>query len=131
VTTPGGRPKVDLATEIARALFEQDGEAIFAGFKKVLRKGSPYAFQVLSDPAFGKLKETHAIERSPYKDQSDADLEARIRELEEKLRLSVTCRAEGIAAGKRNKGKLIGFDIHARHRKWPCFNSLQLTVARM
>jgi hypothetical protein len=85
VTIPGGRPKVDLAAEIARALFEQDGEAIFAAFKKVLRKGSPYAFQVLSDRAFGKLKETHAIEHSPYKDQSDADLEARIRELEENL----------------------------------------------
>jgi hypothetical protein len=82
---PGGRPKVDLASEIARALFEQDGPAIFAAFQKVLRKGSPYAFQVLSDRAFGKLKETNAIEYSPYKDLSDEDLEVRIRELEEKL----------------------------------------------
>jgi hypothetical protein len=59
---PGGRPKVDLAAEIARALFEQDGQAIFEAFRKVLRKGSPYAFQVLSDRAYGKLKETHQIE---------------------------------------------------------------------
>ena len=82
---PGGRPKVDLAAEIARALFEQDASAIFAAFQKVLRKGSPYAFQVLSDRAFGKLKETHAIEHSVYKDLSNEDLEAKIKKLEEKL----------------------------------------------
>lgn len=82
---PGGRPKVDLAAEIAKALFEQDAEAIFAAFQKVLRKGSPYAFQVLSDRAFGKLKETHALEHSVYKDMSDSDLEAKIKELEQKL----------------------------------------------
>jgi hypothetical protein len=43
---PGGRPKVDLAAEIARALFENDGEAIYAVFQTVLRKGNPYAFRV-------------------------------------------------------------------------------------
>ena len=48
-------PKVDLAAEIARALFEQDAPAIFAAFQKVLRKGSPYAFEVLSDMAFRRL----------------------------------------------------------------------------
>jgi hypothetical protein len=82
---PGGRPKTDLAAEIARAVFEQDGQAIFEAFRKVLRKGSPYAYQVLSDRAYGKLKETHAIEHSPYKDVSDEDLEARILELKRKL----------------------------------------------
>lgn len=82
---PGGRPKVDVASEIARALFEQDGQAIFEAFRKILRKGSPYAFQVLSDRAYGKLKETHAIEHNPYTDVSDEDLEKRIHELEAKL----------------------------------------------
>jgi hypothetical protein len=82
---PGGRPKHDLASEIARALFEQDAQAIFEAFRKVLRKGSPYAFQVLSDRAFGKLKETHALETSPFDGQSDADLEAKVKELEIKL----------------------------------------------
>lgn len=77
---------MDLAAEIARAAFEQDGEAIFAAFQKLLRKGSPYAFQVLRDRAFGKLKETHAIEHSPYKGVSE-DLRARIKELQEKLGL--------------------------------------------
>lgn len=82
---PGGRPKVDLAAEIARALFEQDGPAIFAAFRKVLRKGSPYAFQVLSDRAFGKLKETHAVEYSPYKGETEENIQKRIREIEERL----------------------------------------------
>jgi hypothetical protein len=82
---PGGRPKVDVAAEIARALFEQDRQAIFEAFRKVLRKGSPYAFQVLSDRAFGKLKETHAIEHNPYKHLSDEELEAKIKDLEQRL----------------------------------------------
>lgn len=82
---PGGRPKVDLAAEVARALFENDAEAIYAAFQKALRKGSPYAFQVLSDRAFGKLKETRAIEHNPYKDVSDEDLQKRLKELEQKL----------------------------------------------
>jgi hypothetical protein len=82
---PGGRPKVDLASEIARALFENDAEAIYAAFQKVLRKGSPYGFQVLADRAFGRLKETHAIEHVPFKDESDEDLQKKIFDLEVKL----------------------------------------------
>ena len=82
---PGGRPKTDLAAEIARAIFEEDGPAIKAAFSKALRKGSAYAFATLADRAFGRLKETHAIERLPYEGQSDADLEAKVRELEIKL----------------------------------------------
>jgi hypothetical protein len=82
---PGGRPKVDVASELARAVIEENFEAIKAAFTKVLKKGSPYAFQVLSDRAYGKLKETHAIEHSPYKHLSDEELNAKIKELEERL----------------------------------------------
>jgi hypothetical protein len=82
---PGGRPKVDVASELARAVIEENFEAIKAAFSKVLRKGSPYAFQVLSDRAYGKLKETHAIEHNPYKHLSDEQLNERIKELEERL----------------------------------------------
>ena len=39
-----GKPTIDLAAELARSIFEEDGEAIKAAF---LRKGSPYAFQCL------------------------------------------------------------------------------------
>jgi hypothetical protein len=82
---PGGRPKTDLAAEIARAVFEQDGQAIFDAFRKLLRKGSPYGFQVLADCAFGEMKETIAHEHTPYSDASDEDIEKRIAELKAKL----------------------------------------------
>ena len=62
---PGGKPKRDIASDIARAIFENDGPAIYAAFAKMLRKGSPYAYQVLSDRAYGKLKERHEVEISP------------------------------------------------------------------
>jgi len=42
---PGGRPKVDVASELARAVIEENFKAIKAAFSKVLKKGSPYAFQ--------------------------------------------------------------------------------------
>jgi hypothetical protein len=80
-----GQERRDLAAEIARAIFENDGPAIYAAFAKVLRKGSPYGFQVLADRAYGKLKEVHQIDHSPYKDPSDEDIEARILELKRKL----------------------------------------------
>jgi hypothetical protein len=83
----GWQERRDLAAEIARAIFENDGEAIYAAFAKMLRKGSPYAFQVLSDRAFGKLKEVHQIDHSPYRDMSDGDIEKRIEELNSKLGL--------------------------------------------
>lgn len=82
---PGGKPKVDLAAQIARAIFEHDAPAIFAAYAKMLRKGSPYAFSVLSDRAYGKLKEQHQLEIGPYRDVSEADIKARIAQLEKEL----------------------------------------------
>jgi hypothetical protein len=60
-------------------------ELIYEAFLKVLKKGSPYGFQVLADRAFGKLKEIHQIDHSPYKDVSNEDLEAHVEQLEAKL----------------------------------------------
>src|SRR5271154_2580819 len=54
---PGGKPKVDHAQAIARAIFENDSEAIYKAFAKALRSGNAYSFSVLADRAFGKLKE--------------------------------------------------------------------------
>lgn len=54
---PGGKPKHDVAHEIARAIFENDSEAIYKAFAKTLRGGNAYSFNVLADRAFGKLKE--------------------------------------------------------------------------
>ena len=59
---PGGRPKNDLAREIAQAIFQNDAEAIYAAFAKALRSGNAYSFDVLANRAFGKLKETIAHE---------------------------------------------------------------------
>jgi len=61
----GGIPKHDLAAELARAIFEEDPDAIKAAFTRMLHKGSPYAFQVLADRAYGKLKESVALELGP------------------------------------------------------------------
>jgi len=83
---PGGRPAHDVASEIAQALFTNNPELIYQAFLKVLKKGSPYAFaEVLADRAFGRLKETHAIERNEFKNVSDEELGAKIKELEHRL----------------------------------------------
>ena len=51
---PGGRPKRDLAAEIARAIFERDAEAIERVFAGELRKGNYKVFTALADRAYGK-----------------------------------------------------------------------------
>ena len=56
---PGGVPKHDIAKEVAQAIFLNNPEMIYKAFCKILRRGNAYAFQVLADRAFGKLKETH------------------------------------------------------------------------
>lgn len=54
---PGGRPKNDLAAQIAQGVFECDpagiGKAMLAG----LRKGNPRLFAILADRGYGKLTE--------------------------------------------------------------------------
>ena len=82
---PGGRPRHDIAKEIAEAIFLNNTEMIYKAYCKVLRRGSPYAFQVLSERAFGKLKERHEVEVGQYRDQSEEALLERVRELEKEL----------------------------------------------
>ena len=82
---PGGVPKYDVAAELARAVIEGNQELIYKAFVKALSKGNAYAFQVLSDRGFGKLRERIEVDRGPYADMSEQDLEQRIRELEAKL----------------------------------------------
>ena len=48
-----GRPKVDLAAEIARAIFEKNRDAIEKAFVKALKRGNPEVFAVLADRARG------------------------------------------------------------------------------
>lgn len=84
---PGGRPKNDVAQEIAQAIFTKNPELIYQAFSKMLGKGNAYAFQVLSDRAFGKLKETKEVTHR-HGDIPDSDLQARIDKLMQDLGLA-------------------------------------------
>lgn len=55
---PGGRPKRDVAAEIARAIFEGDADAIKRVFAKQLRKGNYKVFAALADRAYGKPRQS-------------------------------------------------------------------------
>lgn len=54
---PGGLPGTDLAAAIARRAFEDNPDGVLAGFLEQLEKGNAYAFSVLADRGYGKLKE--------------------------------------------------------------------------
>jgi hypothetical protein len=84
---PGGRPKHDLSAEIARAVFENNADALYAAFSKALLKGNAYCYKELSDRAYGKLKEHVEYEVSEFRGTSDEDLQKRITELERDLGL--------------------------------------------
>ena len=55
---PGGRPKHDVASQIARAVFEGNEEAIYRAMCKALLKGSPRLFVALAERAYGRLRES-------------------------------------------------------------------------
>jgi hypothetical protein len=82
---PGGVPKHDVSKEIAEAIFRNNPEMIYGAYCKILRRGNAYAFQVLADRAFGKLRERHEIEVGPYHDLTEEDLLKRVHELESEL----------------------------------------------
>jgi hypothetical protein len=82
---PGGRPKHDVAAEIARAVFTNNAEALYKAYLKAALKGNAYAFKELADRAFGKLKERHEVEVGPYRDMTEAEVLERIHQLEQKL----------------------------------------------
>jgi hypothetical protein len=53
---PAGRAK-DRAAEIARQVLENNGEEIYRALAAKLLQGDAYAFSVLSDRGYGKLKQ--------------------------------------------------------------------------
>ena len=59
---PSGRPKHDMAREIAQAVFENNPEAVYKAMAKALTKGNAYVFKELAERGFGKLKETHEVQ---------------------------------------------------------------------
>jgi hypothetical protein len=54
---PKGRPKCDISAEIARAVFENNAEAIYRAMAGRLIKGDVRVFKVLAERAYGKVKE--------------------------------------------------------------------------
>lgn len=82
---PGGRPKTDWAKLIARAVFENNSEALYKAYTKAALKGNAYAFKELADRAYGKLKERVEYDLSEYKEVSEQAIIERIKELEAKL----------------------------------------------
>ncbi len=52
---PGGRPKRDLAAEIAQAIFEGNAEAIAKAMLKSLKRGNPKTFSAMAERAYGKV----------------------------------------------------------------------------
>ena len=61
---PGGRPKRDLASEIAQAVFESNPNAIYEAMLKALKTGNPRFFVALADRAYGKVKEQVEVDLS-------------------------------------------------------------------
>ena len=78
----GGRPKKDVAAEIAKQVFENNQELLYKAYSRALAKGQAFAFQVLADRAYGKLKET--VEHVDG-EVVDGDLAERVAQLEREL----------------------------------------------
>ena len=59
---PKGRPKCDISAEIARAVFENNAEAIYRAMARRLIKGDARAFKILAERAYGKVREHVELE---------------------------------------------------------------------
>jgi hypothetical protein len=87
---PSGRPKNDKAREIARAIFEQNPEAIYEAMGKALLNGKPGAFRELAERAYGRVPqalEIAGLDGGPveYRDVTEQQMNDRIRELQGQL----------------------------------------------
>ena len=90
---PGGKPKHDVASSFARAVIEGSLDVAYAGFSKQLAKGDAYAFTQLAERGYGKLLQKQELtgkDGGPVHlaQISDADLNARIAQLERDLGLA-------------------------------------------
>jgi hypothetical protein len=99
----GGKLQDDLASALARAVLENNLEAVYEGLARELMKGNATVFKALAERGYGKLQEikefTHRIE-----DMSDAELDERIRQLEHEL--GVAREAEQVGGtGGAEKGR--------------------------
>jgi hypothetical protein len=81
---PEGKNGRDVAKEIAEAIFANNPEVIYQAFAKALLKGNAYAFEVIANRGFGKLKEVKEIEHKHSK-MSDKELDGAIAALLKQL----------------------------------------------
>lgn len=58
---PGGKPGYDVAAKIARKVFELNEAEIYEGMAQEVLDGKPYAFDVLANRGYGKIKEKHEL----------------------------------------------------------------------
>lgn len=84
---PGGRPKNDMRQVIARAVFENNAEAIYRAYAKLLMKGSAFGYQVVGEAGYGKLKETRDT-GSEFNDIPDDQLQHEIERIMSRLGLA-------------------------------------------
>ena len=95
---PAGRPKNDISVEIARAVFENNPEAIYRAMARRLMKGDARVFKVLAERAYGKVKQEaegdsweivvehlQAGRRRVAEGLSEAELRDRIEDLQRQL----------------------------------------------
>jgi len=54
---PGGRPNVDVAAEIARAVLEGNRDAAIKALARALLKGNAYVFKELAERGYGKVSQ--------------------------------------------------------------------------
>lgn len=106
---PSGRPKRDMAAEIAQAVFEKNPTKVYDAVANALIKGNPKMFTALSERAYGKMTQT--IELTGLESLVDRLAKARERALgiDNKCQLVAT---EAIEAGAvvENKGDAVLVD---------------------
>jgi len=89
---------------------------ISEAYRKMLHKGNAYAFQVLSERAFGKLKEPIQHEVRPYSEKTDeerigtSDLNCLPAEISPSHhRRGNTCFQAGLTCFRRGKGSPVTY----------------------
>jgi len=104
---PGGRPKHDIAKEIAQLVFTENKEAIYDAMTAGLLSGSAYVFKELAERGFGKLKEYKEVSHI-YENESERDLNERITQLERDLGLAGQIDEIGRTEGSQGRDQETG-----------------------
>lgn len=79
---PAGRPKGDIASEIARAVFENNPERIYQAMARGLMRGNPRVFAVLADRAYGKVRTQVGVDLGAFDGIAEQLIAARRRVLD-------------------------------------------------